>query len=62
MANKAINNRQKPVIRIEPSQRALKSRNPIALAAKQRVTIAHGKVDAVKRQTQPITARRVKKS
>lgn len=52
MANKAIGNRQKRVIRIEPSQRALKPRNPIALAARQRVAGAHDKTASAKRQSQ----------
>tara|TARA_R110001599_G_scaffold64023_4_gene179338 strand:+ start:18317 stop:18481 length:165 start_codon:yes stop_codon:yes gene_type:complete len=37
MANKALSKRQKMTIRIEPSQKALKPRNPVALAAKQRL-------------------------
>lgn len=37
MANKALAKRQKMVIRTEPSQKALKARNPVALSAKQRV-------------------------
>lgn len=36
MANKALSKRQKLTIRIEPSQQALKPRNHVALAAKQR--------------------------
>lgn len=52
MANKAIGNRQKRVIRVEPSQRALKPRNPIALAAKQRVAGSHEKTASAKRQSQ----------
>jgi len=50
MANKTIGNRQKRVIRIEPSQRALKPRNPVAIAAKQRVAGSHTKRGSAKRQ------------
>ena len=50
MANKALAKRQKLVIRVEPSQRALKPRNPIALAAKQRVAGAHRKSSSSERQ------------
>jgi hypothetical protein len=50
MANKALSKRQKLTIRIEPSQRALKPRNPIAVAAKQRVAGAHQKSASAKRQ------------
>ena len=50
MANKALAKRQKMTIRVEPSQRALKPRNPIALAAKQRVAGAHRKETGAQRQ------------
>ena len=50
MANKALSKRQKLTIRVEPSQRALKPRNPIALAAKQRVAGSHRKSDSTARQ------------
>ena len=50
MANKALSKRQKPVIRVEPSQKALKPRNPIAIAAKQRVAGAHQKSASGTRQ------------
>jgi hypothetical protein len=52
MANKALSKRQKMTIRIEPSQRALKPRNPIALPAKQRVAGAHRKTASAQRQLQ----------
>jgi hypothetical protein len=52
MANKALSKRQKLVIRVEPSQKALKPRNPIALAAKQRVAGSHQKSGAAQRQVQ----------
>jgi hypothetical protein len=50
MANKALAKRQKMTIRVEPSQRALKPRNPIALAAKQRVAGSHRKDVSAERQ------------
>lgn len=52
MANKALSKRQKLVIRVEPSQKALKPRNPIALAAKQRVAGSHRKSGTAQRQMQ----------
>ncbi|HJV81650.1 hypothetical protein [Noviherbaspirillum sp.] len=52
MANKALSKRQKMIIRVEPSQRALKPRNPIALAAKQRVAGSHQKSESAGRQLQ----------
>lgn len=52
MANKALSKRQKLTIRVEPSQRALKPRNPIALAAKQRVAGTHEKTNSTQRQLQ----------
>lgn len=50
MANKTLAKRQKMTIRVEPSQRALKPRNPIALAAKQRVAGSHRKGEGAERQ------------
>lgn len=50
MANKARSNRQKLTIRIEASQKALKPRNPVALAAKQRVAGSHKASIASQRQ------------
>lgn len=52
MANKALAKRQKLTIRVEPSQRALKPRNPVALPAKQRVAGSHRKTNAALRQLQ----------
>lgn len=52
MANKALSKRQKMTIRVEPSQKALKPRNPIALAAKQRVAGAHRTTASAQRQLQ----------
>jgi len=52
MANKALAKRQKLTIRIEPSQKALKPRNPVALAAKQRVAGPHQKSLSAQRQVQ----------
>ncbi|RZI43434.1 hypothetical protein EGT07_06540 [Herbaspirillum sp. HC18] len=50
MANKALAKRQKMIIRVEPAQRPLKPRNPIALAAKQRVAGSHRKSNSAERQ------------
>jgi len=50
MANKALAKRQKMIIRFEPAQRALKPRNPIAVAAKQRVAGSHRKSSSAERQ------------
>lgn len=52
MANKALSKRQKMTIRVEPSQRALKPRNPIALPARQRVAGEHRKDASGQRQLQ----------
>lgn len=52
MANKALSKRQKMTIRVEPSQKPLKPRNPLALAAKQRVAGAHVKTASGQRQLQ----------
>lgn len=52
MANKALAKRQKLTIRIEPSQQALKPRNHLALAAKQRVAGPHQKSISAQRQVQ----------
>jgi hypothetical protein len=38
MANKALSKRQKLTIRVEPSQKALKARNPAVPPAGQRVS------------------------
>jgi hypothetical protein len=50
MARKSVSNRQKLSFRIEPSQRALKPRNPVAVAAKQRAAGPHRKSNAANRQ------------
>lgn len=50
MARKSVSNRQKLSFRIEPSQRALKPRNPVAIAAKQRAAGPHRKTNAANRQ------------
>jgi hypothetical protein len=61
MANKELAKRQKLVIRVEPSQRALKPRNPVALPAKQRVAGAHGKALSGQRQLQERLLKKVLK-
>jgi hypothetical protein len=50
MARKSVSNRQKLSFRIESSQRALKPRNPVAVAAKQRAAGPHRKTNAANRQ------------
>jgi len=52
MANKTLAKRQKLTISIEPSQQALKPRNHVALAAKQRIGGSHQKSVSAKRQIQ----------
>lgn len=52
MANKALAKRQKLSHRVEPSQKALKPRNPVAIAAKQRAAGSHRKSVSAQRQTQ----------
>lgn len=50
MANKALAKRQKLSFRVEPSQRPLKPRNPVAVPAKQRAAGPHGKSRSANRQ------------
>lgn len=50
MANKALAKRQKLAFRTEPSQRALKPRNPVAVPARQRAAGSHRKTAAASRQ------------
>ena len=50
MANKGLGPRQKLRIRLEPSQRAGPPRNPIAVAARQRVAGSHAKGVSARRQ------------
>jgi hypothetical protein len=59
MANKALSKRQKLTIRIEPSQKALKPRNPVAIAAKQRVAGSHQKGGSATRQLQKRVLKKV---
>jgi hypothetical protein len=61
MANKELAKRQKLVIRVEPSQRALKPRNPVALPAKQRVAGPHKKTVSAQRQLQERLLKKVLK-
>ena len=51
MANKALATRQKLQVRLEPSQRVSKVRNPVALAAKLRVGGSHAKGASTQRQS-----------
>jgi hypothetical protein len=50
MANKALAKRQKLSFRVEPSQKALKPRNPVAIAAAKRTAGAHKKSASAQRQ------------
>ena len=50
MANKAVAKRQKLSFRIEPSQKALKPRNPLVVPARQRVAGPHKKTGSAIRQ------------
>lgn len=50
MANKSLAKRQKLSFRIEPSQRPLKPRNPVAVPAKQRAAGPHRKTKSANRQ------------
>jgi hypothetical protein len=46
MANKALSKRQKLTIRVEPSQKALKARNPNIPSADQRLSAERRKSDS----------------
>lgn len=50
MANKAVAKRQKLSFRIEPSQKALKPRNPLVVPALKRVAGPHKKTGSAIRQ------------
>jgi hypothetical protein len=50
MANKALAKRQRMSYRVEPSQKALKPRNPVAGAARQRAAESHQKDASAQRQ------------
>ena len=50
MANKAVAKRQKLSFRIEPSQKALKPRNPLVVPARQRLAGPHKKTGSAIRQ------------
>jgi hypothetical protein len=52
MANKALATRQKMQIRIEPSQKPGKVRNPVAVAAKLRAAGPHTKGATAQRQAE----------
>jgi hypothetical protein len=59
MANKALAKRQKLSFRIEPSQKGLKPRNPLAIAAKQRVAGPHKKTGSAIRQIQERSLKKI---
>ena len=50
MANKGLSKRQKLTFRSEPSQHALKPRNPLVVPARLRVAGPHKKSTSAKRQ------------
>lgn len=50
MANKALAKRQKLSFRTEPSQKALKPRNPLVVPARQRAAGPHKKSASAHRQ------------
>ena len=50
MANKALATRQKMMIRLAPSQKTSKPRNPVAVAAKLRAAGPHLKGKTAERQ------------
>ncbi|MCG2585870.1 hypothetical protein [Massilia sp. TS11] len=50
MANKALATRQKMRIRVEPSQKYGKPRNPLAVAAGQRAAGSHRKAEGALRR------------
>lgn len=58
MANKALAKRQKMTIRVEPTRGALKPRNPVAVAAKQRAAGAHRKSVSAERKAQNLLAKK----
>jgi hypothetical protein len=58
MANKALAKRQKMTIRVEPTPKTLKPRNPFAVAAKQRAAGAHRKSASAERQAQNLLAKK----
>jgi hypothetical protein len=60
MANKALAKRQKMSFRVEPSQKALKPRNPVALPARQRNAAGpHEKTTSAARQVHKRTLKKI---
>jgi hypothetical protein len=60
MANKALAKRQKLSFRVEPSQKALKPRNPVALPARQRNAAGpHRKTASATRGQQTRTLKKI---
>jgi hypothetical protein len=59
MANKGLAKRQKLTIRVEPSQRALKPRNPLVVPARQRSAGPHQKSVSAVRQGQKRALKKV---
>jgi hypothetical protein len=52
MANKTLGTRQKLTFRVKLSDRSLKPRNPVAIAATQRIAGAHQKTASAERHAQ----------
>jgi len=59
MANKTLGTRQKTSFRIEPSQKSMKPRNPVAVAAKQRAAGSHAKTTSAQRQMQKRSLKKI---
>jgi len=60
MANKGLATRQKMRLRIEPSQQALKPRNPVAQAAMARAAGSHAPTIGAQRQADKQALKKVK--
>ena len=60
MANKALATRQKMRVRVEPSQRFGKPRNPVAVAAMARAAGSHAKNTAQERLAAKRALKKVK--
>lgn len=59
MANKALSKRQKLMLRTDPAPHALKPRNPVAVAARQKAAGPHGKSSGAARQLQQRLLKRI---
>ena len=59
MANKTLAKRQKLSFRVEPSQKSLKPRNPVAIPAKLRAAGSHKKSGSAVRHLQQRTLKKI---